>query len=38
MIQTRDGAIHLTYTYTVRPKESTIMHAVISEDWILAGN
>lgn len=38
MIQTRDGAIHLTYTYSVPPKGSTIMHTVLSEDWVLAGD
>jgi predicted neuraminidase len=37
MIQSRDGAIHLSYTHSVGG-ESTIMHATITEDWVLAGD
>ncbi|MDR3623054.1 MAG: exo-alpha-sialidase [Paludisphaera borealis] len=37
MIQSRDGAIHLTYTHSVGG-ESTIMHAVLTEDWVLKGD
>ena len=38
MIQTRDGAIHVTYTHTLRSNVSTIMHATFTEDWVRAGD
>lgn len=38
MIQTRDGAIHLTYTHTLRSNVSTIMHATFTEEWVRAGD
>jgi hypothetical protein len=37
MIQARDGAIHLSYTHSIGGA-STIMHATITEDWVLAGD
>ena len=37
MIQTRDGKIHLSYSYR-NPSGKTIMHASFDESWILQGD
>ncbi|MEZ6072861.1 MAG: sialidase family protein [Pirellulales bacterium] len=38
MIQTADGRIHVTYTYTIRGKGETIKHVVFDEDWLPKAN
>jgi len=38
MIQARDGAIHLTYTHTLRSNVSTITHAAFTEAWVREGD
>jgi len=37
MIQTRDGRIHVTYTYRVNEGKS-IKHAALEPDWITKGD
>ena len=39
IIQTKDGMIHITYTYVNEPeyKGKTIKHAWFDEDWVLSG-
>ena len=36
VIQTRDGMIHVTYTYSPKPSE-TIKHVWFNEEWVRAG-
>ncbi len=43
MTQARDGAIHATYTYSLKPpagetNKSTMMHAAFDETWIRQGD
>ncbi|MDG3005551.1 sialidase family protein [Paludisphaera mucosa] len=43
MMQARDGAIHLTYTYNLgkasgADRKSTIMHATFPEEWVRHGD
>jgi predicted neuraminidase len=38
ILQTKDGAIHVSYTHGGRPEGSTIAHARLDEAWILAGD
>lgn len=37
MTPSRDGAIPLTYTLTLRSSLSAVMHAAFAEDWVRAG-
>lgn len=38
MIQTADGRIHATYTYTIRGEGESIKHVSFDEDWLPASN
>ena len=37
VIQARDGAIHVTYSYFT-PEGKSIKHARFNEDWVRAGD
>lgn len=38
LIQTRDGKLHVTYTYRNKGEGSTIQHVVFNEEWVQAGD
>jgi predicted neuraminidase len=38
ILQTRDGTIHVTYTYSRPGQGSTIQHARLSEDWLVSND